>query len=284
MKEVRDESSPHCPQVKIYIFTWHSVFWKICSFPLQLFLQLSCYSQIFPNTSWICPPLCLCHSQPPQLPFAKILSLSQGPETPLSPGILGKSPPPPLNLGPCCLLSSPKNINPQTAYCLNRLQAPARQRPCIQYPTLHRIMWYLAKSRCWIDSWLNECTISHPALVVFLDRTLCLFWSQLSQLWTEDNSTDVLPRCAVTNKPMTWKAIWKYKCYIIKIISFCIMFYLALYLGILCGFQNFIDAISSTSEPKFSWVINSCTYYSSQLLFPGILICESVIIWTIYKN
>ena len=147
-----------------------------------------------------------------------------------------------------------------------------------------------AKSRCWMDSWLNGCVICHPAPVVFLDKTLCLFQSQLPQLWTADNSTDVLPRCAVKNKPMTekqfgnakWNAI--YKCYIIKIISLCIVFYLALYLGTLCEFQNFTDAIPSTLAPKFSWVINDCVYYNSWLPFPGILICEFFIIWGIHNN
>lgn len=131
----------------------------------------------------------------------------------------------------------------------------------------------LANSRCWIDSRLNECTISHPAPVVLLDKTLCLFPSQLTQLWTEDNSMNVLPRCAEKNKPMTekqfqnvkWNAM--YKCCIIKIISLCTMFYLALYLVILCGCHNFIDAIPSTLAPKFSWVLNDSVYYSSQLLF-----------------
>lgn len=131
----------------------------------------------------------------------------------------------------------------------------------------------LAKSRCWIDSWLNEHTISHPAPVVLLGKTLCLFQSQLTQLWTKDNSMDVLPMCAEKNKPMTekqfgnvkWNAM--YKCCIIKIISLCIMFYLALYLVILCGCHNFIGAIPSTLAPKFSWVLNDCVYYTSQLLF-----------------
>lgn len=170
-------------------------------------------------------------------------------------------------------------------------QTPYKAETTNIVPTaVHSTLRCLAKGRCWIDSWLNKCTISHPAPVAFLDKTLCLLQSQLPQLWTEDNSMDVLPRCAGKNKPMTekqfenvkWPAI--YKCYIIKIISLCIMFYLALYLGVLCGFQNLTDAKPSTLAPKFSWVINDCVYYSSRLLFPGILTHESVIIWGIHNN
>lgn len=153
----------------------------------------------------------------------------------------------------------------------------------------HHRPWCLAKSR-WIDSWLNECMICHPAPVVLLDKTLCLFQPQLPQLRTRITARMCSPgvlwrinqwlKCHLKN--VKWNAI--YKCYIIKIISLCIMFYLALYLGILCEFQNSTDAIPSTLAPKFSWVISDCVYYSSRLLFPGILTHESVIICGIHNN
>lgn len=62
------------------------------------------------------------------------------------------------------------------------------------------------------------------------------------------------------------------------------MFYLALYLGILCEFQNFTDAIPCTLAPKFSWVVNDCVCYSAWLLLPGGLTHEFVIIWGIHNN
>lgn len=185
MEEVREESSSHCPQAKIYIFSW--------VFSVLENLLLSPHQPFSDN----CPPV-VKHS-PVRLEFAH-LPVS-GILTTLSlhlpkcyPSLKGHISTVSRNLRGLIFSSSKpwswsllsrdittKHLLPQ--------QTPCKAETTYTVPiTVHPTLWCLAKSRCWIDSWLNKCTISHPAPVALLDKTLCLLQSQLPQLWTEDNS------------------------------------------------------------------------------------------------
>lgn len=135
MGEVRNESSAHCPQAKIYIFSWEfSALENLLFSTLQPFF-LNCpasakHSLIHVEFAHLCvsvsfPPLSasICQNS---------THLSRVSNPTVSRNLRGLT----LSSSKPCLDHSGRH-NPPTTYCPSRLQAPATQGPRIQYPPLY---------------------------------------------------------------------------------------------------------------------------------------------------